>query len=183
MKKILVLLVLLLSAPFCLAKVLEATVTYDEDSARAELFKDAKMEIDIKPFKSKMRDPFYAINKDYMKYGLSPDGRSIHVFKKGMWKICYVVQYDDMPGYNFYFIKLTGSLVFIDIASAPKKDKYPYKSYRYDTNGKLVAAGLFVSESKGYLFDNNKKLLSYGVNNDGFDDKGNKIWTLEPVEY
>ena len=69
--------------------------------------------------------------------------------------IAYGIQYKKEMK-NIYYYDAMGSLRWIDIFS-DNYPNFPYWSYQYYRNGKLVAAYYYVSNSDQYIFDENKK--------------------------
>lgn len=186
MKKILLLLIFIsfLIGPV-FAQTLTGKITYTIDSARNEVFHNAKMAIPLTEFKHQLFDPDFEENKNFIKYGIQPKYKSIEVFKKGAFKLAYAIVYERKPDYAYYYLKLTGGLVFIDIYSKPKNknQKYPSKCYRYDTDGKLTGAALVVSDEEAFLYDKKGELITHRVGNIGYDKNGKKSWVSEEVEF
>lgn len=167
------------------AVTLEGKITYTVDTARKVTFENVLKTIPISSFQTYLIDYNYKENKDFIKYGIEPKDREVEVFYKGPLKIAYVVNYKNKPDYTYYYTKLGGALIYIDIEQKDKKlkSKYPLKFYRYDTRGKLVAAGLMVSENEGFLYDKKEKLKVHRLGDNGYNSKGKKIWNAEELDF
>lgn len=187
MKKVFIFLVsILLSCSFCKAIVLEGKITYNVDSARKVSFEGIQRTIPVSTFQSHLSDCNFQENKDFIKYGIQPKDRNIEVFTKGKLKIAYSVNYKNNPNYSYYYLKLNGALLFIDIdKEKPKnqKTKYPIIVHRYDIQGKLISAGIHVAEEEGFLYDKNEKLIIHRIGKYGYNEKGRRIWKAEEIEF
>lgn len=69
--------------------------------------------------------------------------------------VAYGIQYKKNMK-NVYYYDAMGALRWIDVFSE-NYPNFPYWSYQYYRNGKLVAAYYYVSDSDQYIFDENKK--------------------------
>ena len=187
MKKIFILLILILLvfAPYVGALTLNGNVSYTVESARGITFENARTNVPSSMFLPYLQDENFAANKDYIKFGAQPLDRNIEVFKKGPLKIAYAVRYKSSKDYVYYYFKLDGSLLFTDIKQKNKKgnNEFPIKVYRYSPKGELIAGGIVVSENEMFLFDKNKKLITHRLNNIGYNDKGKKQWRAEEVKF
>lgn len=189
MKKYLsVFIILLFITNSAYAKVIEGKVTYTEESARSILFQNAKMFIPLNTISRFMTDPNFTMNRDLIKYGIQSDNRCVEVYKKGSLKLAYSVTYNENPKYTYYYIKMNGQLMFVDIEESmqqkdSKKARYPVKFYKYNREGKLVAAGIMISENEGFLYDNNQKLITHRLNNIGYNKNGKQSWMAEELEF
>lgn len=187
MKKIILLLIIVFTASLCgYAKTLEGGITYTVDSARTILFDNAPGNMPEHLLKSYYIDPDYRDNKDFIKYGINPEGKNLTVFKKGKLKIAYAVTYKDMKEFTFYYLKLGGALAAVDVLfpySKNQKEKYPLKVYKYNNKGKLLSAGFQVSENEAFLYNKDKKLIIHLINDTGYDEHGKKQWTSEEVAF
>ncbi len=187
MKKIFILLILILLvfAPYVGALTLNGNVSYTVESARGITFENARTNVPSSMFLPYLQDENFAANKDYIKFGAQPLDRNIEVFKKGPLKIAYAVRYKSNKDCVYYYFKLDGSLLFTDIKQKNKKgnNEFPIKVYRYSPKGELIAGGIVVSENEMFLFDKNKKLITHRLNNIGYNDKGKKQWRAEEVKF
>lgn len=76
-------------------------------------------------------------------------------FYVGKVLIAYGIQYKNNPKIIYYYDAL-GNLRWVDSFSE-NYPNFPYWSYQYYRNGKLVAAYYYTSEYDQYVFDENKK--------------------------
>lgn len=167
------------------AVTLEGKVTYTVDAARKVVFDGIQKKIPQSSFQSHLIDMNYNENKEMMKYGLSADDRDIEVFYKGKLKIAYAIRYKENPKYSYYYLKLGGALVFIDVdkENPKQKTKYPILIYRYDRNGNLMSGGIHISQNEGFLYDKDEKLIIHRLGEYGYNDKGKRMWKAEDIEF
>ena len=83
----------------------------------------------------------------------------------------YAVMYYDNPLYVWYYSP-EGVLTHIEVKDGTN---YPYKSYKYDTDGKLVNMGLRVSKEETFIFDPSGKLIAHWLKDKGYDENGKVI--------
>lgn len=148
-------------------------------------FEGAKTQIPVSSFQSYMHDPDYKSSVDFIKYEIDPPGREISLFTKGKLKIAYAVRYDNNKDITYYYTKYRGVLLFMDIweNTDNKKLKYPVKLYRYDTEGKLIAAGICVSKDEAFLYDKKQKLIVHSLGDFGYNKNGKKVWKSQLVDF
>lgn len=161
--------------------VLEGQVSYTVESARKIAFEGIERKIDASLFEDYMQDPNYKENKQVMKGKIELKNRSVQVFK-GFIVPAYAVTYYDNPRYTYYYIKYLNQLAFVDIdeIDTTKKDiVFPFKTFRYDFKGRLIAVGLTTSLEERFLYKSNGKLISRWSGNTGYNAKGRKIGTVE----
>ena len=167
------------------AKVLEGQVSYTEEDARRITFENVQKTIPEAEFAEFMYDKDYKQNKQLMKQGKEAKDRFLEVFSKGKLKLAYSVTYKDNLYRTYYYTKLGGYLAFFDVIIEcwGENDVSQIKVYRYNFKGELVAAGLFVSDYEGYLYDKNEKLIVHRVGNFGYNSKGRKLWSAEDLAF
>lgn len=165
------------------AEMLKGGITYTVESARVATFEGAKTEIPVSSIQKYMLDPDYKANRDFIKYEISPSDRTIELYKKGKLKLAYSVTYNSDKNTVLYYSKLGGTLLFIDKNNKKQNFKYPVKVYRYNTKGKLIAAGIHISENEGYLYDKNQKLIVHRLGDYGYSAKGKKTWKAQEVKF
>lgn len=156
-------------------KPIEAQITFDWIS-KTQMQRDENIE-QIKNIlftpetpttfsKSAFREKYknFLKNKNYLQTyedlskGKKEDGNAYYcVFKLGNSSliIMYAIQYKKDPHHIFYYDAM-GGLRFIDISSG-KAPNYPYSTYQYTINGKLVAAYYYNSQYDQYAYDENGK--------------------------
>lgn len=83
----------------------------------------------------------------------------------------YAVNYKDDILHVFYYSP-NGTLTHVENRSSVN---YPYKSYKYDTAGKLINKSLRVSKNETFIFDCNDKLLAHWLGENCYDEDGNII--------
>ena len=182
MKRLLSLLAVFLSLILPVgATVLEGQVSYTVESARKIAFEGIERSIDPARLESHMQDPDYKENKQVMKGKMQLNNRSVQVFK-GFVVPAYAVTYYDNPRYTYYYIKCLNQLAFVDIDEVDvtkEPVQFPFKTYRYDFKGRLLAVGLTTSVDERFLYKSNGKLISHWVGNIGYNAKGKKIGSVE----
>ncbi|MDD3435632.1 MAG: hypothetical protein PHC64_00615 [Candidatus Gastranaerophilales bacterium] len=177
MKKIIVLVLMFLTLP-CFAqeqveqKPLEATITFDWISKtqlqRDENIKEIQniifngnfVKYSRKEFEKKYsvywKNENYLHDYDEINQGKKEDADKYYCgFYVGKLLIAYGVQ-SKKNMKNIYYYDAMGGLRWIDVFSDNYPD-FPYWSYQYYRDGKLVAAYYYVSDYDQYVFDANKK--------------------------
>ena len=59
---------------------------------------------------------------------------------------------------------------------------YPYKTYKYNTAGKLVNMSLRVSKAETFIYDKNSKLIAHWLYDKAYDSEGNVVMKRRYVE-
>lgn len=185
MKKIFLLILITFTGLVGHCLTLEGNLVYSVEKAREMTFDHAETQIPLSEFQSYLSDPDYKESKDYIKYEMKPHGREIEVFKKGNMKLAYAVRYDYQKDVTYFYSKVGGVLLFIDKDKIEKnqKSKYPIKIYRYNTEGKLISAGIHVSDNEGFLYNIKGKLITHRIGDYGYNEKGKKVWKAEEVKF
>ena len=83
----------------------------------------------------------------------------------------YAVMYKDDELHVWYY-SANGQLTHYEIKDGTN---YPYKSYKYNIDGKLINMGLRVSKGETFIFNPNGKLIAHWIKNNGYDEYGNII--------
>lgn len=89
--------------------------------------------------------------------------------------IAYGIQYKNNMK-NIYYYDSMGTLRWVDVFS-DNYPKFPYFSYQYSTNGKLVAAYYYVSDFDQYVFDENRKFKGRWNNEKMYNNKAKVVMT------
>lgn len=171
MKKILITILLIMSMLPAAAKTLTGGVVYTVESAREAAFEGIEYEISMEPFKKYMKDPGFiaAAKTEGGKPRVSKRGRMLQWFSDGE----YAVIYNTNINYVYYY-DINGKLGSVEIRNK-YRNSYPFLSRKYDTNGKLVLVGLFVSKQESFAFTPDKSLTSYWIKDTCYDSAGKVI--------
>lgn len=177
----------LLAILICLpanAYTVEGKVTYTVESARKLAFKDVPKTIPISLIEGRMQDADRQENLEALKSGSQLDNRNVQLFRGFIVK-AYAVTYYDNPKYTYYYIKSFNHLAFTDINEEAEKETmtFPFRTFRYDIGGKLLAVGIYVSQEERYLYKNDGKLISHWIGAQGYNAKGRKIGTVEEISF
>lgn len=170
MKKLLVIWVLLICTAgiSCADEVLTGGVEYTADSAREELLHKEPVKPDGLTVLVNIADENYKENKTLLLKGQAEiKDRVLAEFSDNS----YAVMYHENPLYVWYYSP-EGILTHIEIKDGTN---YPYKSYKYDTEGNLVNMGLRVSKEETFIFDKSGKLIAHWLKDKGYDETGKVI--------
>ena len=175
MKKIFLVLIILLLGLCGHAELLQGSVEYDVNSAREDLLQDVSYSINTQQNYNNIYDADYEENYGYLLSGKTKlNDRTLAYFSDGS----YAVQKNENLYVVNYYNK-DGKLTHIE---RKKSLDYPYKSYKYNTNGKLVNMALRISKEETYIYANSGKLLAHWIKNNAYDEQGNIIMTRKYVE-
>ena len=149
-------------------EVLTGGVKYTTDIAREELLQKTPLKPDGLSVLTNIADENYKENKTLLLKGQAEiKDRVLAQFSDSS----YAVMYYDNPLYVWYYSS-EGVLTHIEVKDGTN---YPYKSYKYDTDGKLVNMGLRVSKEETFIFDPSGKLIAHWLKDKGYDENGNVI--------
>jgi len=176
MKKAILLLVLLMCIlPVRADLILTGGVDYTVKSAREELLNEAQTQIDLRLIVLNIYDVRHQENiKCLLKGETSLKDRTLASFSDSTYAVMY-----NSDKFHVWYYSNEGILLY-----AEKKDGigYPYKSFKYDINGKLVNMGLRVSKGETFIYTPNGKLLAHWVDSKGYDEFGKIVMTREYYE-
>lgn len=170
MKKLLVIWVLLICTAgiSCADEVLTGGVEYTTDIAREELLQKTPLKPDGLSVLTNIADENYKENKTLLLKGQAEiKDRVLAEFSDNS----YAVMYHENPLYVWYYSP-EGILTHIEVKDGTN---YPYKSYKYDTEGNLVNMGLRVSKEETFIFDKSGKLIAHWLKDKGYDETGKVI--------
>lgn len=109
-------------------------------------------------FKDNWKDKDNFQHYETVNSGVTEDANNFYCgFFKSKVLVVYGVQHKSNMK-NKYYYDAMGGLRWIDLMS-DKYPEFPYWSYQYYRNGKLVAAYYNLSDYDQYIFDANKKFL------------------------
>lgn len=155
--------------------LLTGEVEYTTDSARSELINSRPQKPDEKFVSIYLKDENYNENiSALLKGSVELKDRTLAMFSDNS----YAVMYHNDKLHVFYYAP-NGDLTHYEIKDGIE---YPYKSYKYDVEGKLVNMGLRVSKAETYIFSPNGKLIAHWVKENGYDENGQVIMRRKYLE-
>ena len=102
-------------------------------------------------YKDKLKNPNNLMDYEDISQGKTEDAEKNYCgFYWKKYLVAYGIQYKNNPTENLYYDAL-GRLKWVD-KYAGNYPNFPYWSYQYDINGKLVAVYYFVSEEDQYVY-------------------------------
>ena len=165
---VILLFIAILAMPSSAETLLTGGVAYTTESARAELKKHEAVQPDGLTLLTHIADENYKDNKTaLLKGNVELKDRVLALFSDGS----YAVMYHDNPLYVWYYSD-SGILTHIEIKD---RTNYPYKSFKYDTEGTLVTMGLRVSKEETFIFNPDGKLIAHWIRENGYDENGKVI--------
>ena len=175
MKKfILISLILFLSFPAG-AVTLEGGVKFDINTARRTLMETPDRKIDSNLVQTHFIDKYYSENTKYLYQGKAELKDRVLAFFSDK---TYAVMYNDNPLYVWYYSSY-GNLIY---AEKKNRSEYPYKTYKYTPDGRLVNMSLRVSKGETFIYTPDGTLLAHWVGANAFDENGNIIMTRKYYE-
>lgn len=158
---------------FCLpapAKIITGGVEISQYEAQNQVLETRPKSFDFNIIKNNFIDSNRVENITILLQGYTElKDRTLGFFSDGS----YAISYKDNPTQVFYYNN-EGILTHTETRTSLN---YPYKSYKYSTNGELVNMGLRVSEKETFIFDKNGNLIAHWVNENCFNQYGKIIMT------
>lgn len=137
--------------------ILQGGISYTVSQAREHSFKNLKAHIPAQTFKK---------YKKYKKFlNLFND---ITVFSDGSFAV------DDKKNNICYYYSKDKTLQFVEIIL---NTSLPRKSVKYDINGNLYSIVLDIGKNEQFIFDASKKLVAHWIGENGYNEKGELIFT------
>lgn len=150
------------------SKVITGEIQYSANTARDEVFTQKAVSFDRETIKANIYDYNKAENQIALLKGVTElKDRTLALFSDGSYGVIYKQNPLDVFYYNSDGI----------LTHNEKKDSlnYPYKSYKYTTNGKPVNMSLRVSEDETFIFEPNGKLIAHWLGVCCYDEDNNII--------
>ena len=168
MKKVIVVVFLIFFGLPATAKIITGEVQYNVNGARQEVMSTEIPAFDRTKIKANIYDYGRAENLGSLLKGVTElKDRTLAYFSDGS----YGVTYNDNPLDVFYYGN-DGILTHNEVRDSVK---YPYKSYKYTTGGKLVNMSLRVSEDETFIFEPDGKLIAHWLGACCYDEENNVI--------
>ena len=171
MKKVLFFIMFSLFLSQANAQNLEASIKYDENSAKIEAFKGVYKKIDRVAFEDFLRDKNRKQNLELMNKKITEQqDRFLCPFYLNEVIVSYAVTYKNNPK-NTYYYNILGSLEKVDIQN--NETKFPKRILSYSRYGNLIGVIFETSEEEEFVYDKNGKLLARWLNQDMYDKEDN----------
>lgn len=172
---LLILFIIYLALPVNAEMLLTGEVDYNTNSAREELTQYSPPKINPNLLLIRLRDENYQENISMLLKGnIYLTDRILAKFSDNSYAVMY--KNDEL---HVWYYSAAGNLTHYEIKSGAE---YPYKSYKYDINKKLVNMGLRVSKAETFIYTPSGKLIAHWVKNNGYDGDGNIVMTREFFE-
>lgn len=170
MKKYLFIITTLLLCMPAHSQILNGEVKYTDSEAQKVMFETSPLQISQPLIKNNLHDINKSENNTAILQGYtSIKDRILGHFSDGS----YAIKYLDSPQYVWYY-NSNGLLTHTEKQSSLE---YPYKTYKYNTQGKLINMTLRVSEDETFIFNPSGTLIAHWIGTNCFDKNGNIIMT------
>lgn len=167
-KKIILILFLFSILPSYSEAILTGGVDYNVNSARQELLQTPVKKLSAHLIAQNITDKN---NQENLKYFLQGNvelkDRTLAFFSDST----YAVMYNEDKCHVWYYAN-SGKLIYTEVKNGLN---YPYKSYKFNTAGKLINMGLRVSKGETFIYSPNGKLIAHWLGQYAYDEKGNII--------
>ena len=90
----------------------------------------------------------------------------------------YAVMYKN-DEYHVWYYSSGGDLTHYEVKSGLN---YPYKTYKYNTNQKLINMSMRISKGETFIYTPSGKLIAHWIRNNGYDENGKLIMTRQYFE-
>ena len=158
-----------------IAEDLQGKITYTEETARLEAFKDLPRKISKSLFKDDLKDKHYKenyINLKNKNFRIETEPkRTLTPFYVMNQLALYGVQYDYDDNKTYYY-NVMGHFAKIEISDY--SGTFPYRTIAYNKKGEVINITLAVSEIEEFIFNKKEELLGHWLDNDFLNNKGKK---------
>ena len=171
MKKILSIILFLIHSTIQVnSEIITGGVTYTAQNAKEELLQNIPKTFDYKYIMENLYDPNFEQNSQYLLKGQNElNDRTIANFSDGSYGIIY----KSRPNYVFYYFS-NGSMTHYEIKESLE---FPYKTYKYNLQRKLVNMTMRVSKDETYIFKPDGELIAHWLKEFCYDENNNIIMT------
>lgn len=169
-KKIIIILFLFLILPANADTILTGGINYNVSSARQELLQTPIKKLNPNLVSQFAKDKNYKENLEYfLKGNVELKDRTLAFFSDSTYAVMY-----NNDKYHVWYYEKSGNLIYTE-----EKDNlnYPYKSYKYTTDGKLVNMGLRVSKEETFIYTPQGKLIAHWLGQYAYNENNNIIMT------
>lgn len=175
MKKVILIIFFMLTILPLRAEIITGGVEYNTNSARIDLLQTEKQTIPKVLLNANLIDQNHAQNLSMMLKGVTElKDRTLAYFSDGSYGIIY----KNNPKYVWYYNN-DGSLTHSEVKTS---SEYPYKTFKYNTNGELVNMTLRVSKDETFIFKPNGKLIAHWLGQYCYDEDNNIIMSRKVLE-
>lgn len=175
MKHIFILITIIFTALSTNAQIITGGIEYNTDSARAYLLYSEKQTVSDDILKLHLIDTNKDENITMLLSGQTElKDRTLAYFSDRS----YAINYHDNPKYVWYYCA-NGILTHTEIKETLT---YPYKTYKYDIDKKLINMSLRISKNETYIFTPEGKLLAHWIGKNCYDENNNIIMTREILD-
>ena len=170
MKKIYIFLLFIFTLTTANARIITGEVSYTVNSARNDVLSQNPIPVSNELLRANIYDINNKENKTILLQGKTEvKDRILAYFSDGS----YGVIHKNNPTNVFYYNN-EGILTHTEIKDSLK---YPYKTYKYDTTGKLINMTLRVSENETFIFKPTGELIAHWLDNKCYDENHTIIMT------
>lgn len=157
------------------AEIITGGVEYNTNSARKELIQSQQLSIPQDLLNANLVDSNRNNNLAILLKGVTElKDRTLAYFSDNSYGIIY----KDKPQYVWYYNN-DGILTHSEVKSSLE---YPYKTYKYSTDGQLVNMSLRVSKNETYIFKPDGTLIAHWLGQYCYNEAGNIIMSRKIVE-
>ena len=157
------------------AEFITGGVELSVDSAREEVLANTPdLPVRVEICIGNTDSNFYENKSNLLKGVTSMKDRKLGKFSDGS----YAVMFYDNPRKTYYYSQ-SGDLLYTEIKT---DTKYPYKAFKYRSDGSLVNRSLKVSPTETFIFSVSGKLIAHWVGEKCLDENGNVIMTRKIYE-
>lgn len=175
MKYIFTVIFLLMSILPCTGQVITGEVKYTQETAREEVFAEPELSPNLNLVKVNTFDKNRNENLNKLINGYTElKDRTLALFSD----MSYGVTYKDNPTYVWYYDN-SGILIYYDIKSSLE---YPYKTYKYSSDKKLLNISLRVSKAETFIYNKQGELIAHWKDNNCYDKNGKIIMSRKIYE-
>lgn len=157
------------------SEVITGGVEYSVEDARIDVFSSSPLKPDLNYLQSNLVDINYAENISTLLMGKTElKDRILAKFSDGS----YGVIYKNNPKSVLYYSH-DGILTHNELKQSLA---YPYKTYKYSSQGRLVNMTLRVSEDETFIFTPDEKLLAHWLGSVCYDENNNIIMRRQIIK-
>jgi len=169
--KLLFIPIILISLSLCTnAAIITGQVEYTEQSAKEELLNTIPASIPKEQFRANIFDYDNTENTYLLLKGQTElKDRTLARFSDGSYAVMY---YNDKM--HVWYYTQDGRLTHSEVKTS---EDYPYKTYKYNTSGKLINMSLRPSKDETFIYSPDGKLIAHWLKNKCYDQSGKVIMT------
>ena len=152
------------------AQVLTGGVNYSVNDARVELQNNRPPAIDFLLIQDNLSDTNLKLNQSYLLEGKTDlNDRTLGLFSDESYAVCY----KNDPYHVWYYSK-NGELIYAEVKTSLT---FPYRTYKYTSDGEIENMTLRVSEGETFIFSSLGQLLGHWIGKNCYDENGKILMT------